>query len=150
MGGKKKGKNKSATSQWGGKREGAGRKTREAETLFDVDVALEKMKAWAEKEDKTLDDILLLIAYGKSSQVTIRDRLAAIKIFKEFTKKKPGEGDTVSRGPLILHKELMERLHLFPEELLRGRTIILPELKEDPSKVIPIDRGKTKGDNGQN
>ena len=79
----------------------------------------------AKEEGKTLDDILVLIAYGKSSRVSIRDQLAAIKIFKDFTMSKTSEQNvniSDTRGPVI------------------G----LPELKEDPSKVVHLDRSKNQ------
>ena len=69
---------------------------------------------------KTLDDILLSIAYGEGPHASIKtaDRLAAIKIFKEFT---------ISKRKITENKG-----DQFP-----GPTIYLPEMLPDPAKVVP-------------
>ena len=81
-------------------------------------------KKRAKEEGKTLDEILLDIAYaqvgGIEAKVDVRERLAAIKLFKDFTMAKSTEQ----------HLEVTDS---------RGPGIYLPEEKPDPAKVIPID-----------
>ena len=73
----------------GGKREGAGRKP---ETLsgFQVHEMLMTAKKWAKDQGKTIDDILMYIVYDKKT--TDNARLAAIKLFKDYTIPKIKEG----------------------------------------------------------
>ena len=95
------------TPKHGGKREGSGRKP---ETLSQTQVKamLAAAKRRAKLESQTIDDILLDFIYAKSKgincEVPIRDRLAAIKIYKDFTMSKVTEQHqevTINKGPVI-------------------------------------------------
>ena len=99
----------------GGKRAGAGRKP---ETLSGKQVheMLMTAKKWATEQGKTIDDILMFIIYDKKT--TDNARLAAIKLFKDYTIPKIQEGG---------------------ETDVTGLQIYLPTHVED-GKVIPIDR----------
>lgn len=99
---------------WGGAREGAGRPT---ETLSGSQVRemLQKAKERAEKEEKSIDDILLDIIYAQDGKRG--ETLAAIKLFKDKTMAQMKEGgETDSQGP----------------------GVYLPGERPDPAKVIPI------------
>lgn len=70
----------------------------------------------AKKEGRTLDEVLLAIAYHAEN---LTHRLAAIKIFKEYTIPKVSEKKV----------EINEK---------QAPKIYLPAKKPDPAKVIPI------------
>lgn len=84
----------------GGYREGAGRK-RETLSVRQVSDMLAKAKAWAEKEGETIDDILLNFIYDE--ELTAKDRLASIKLWKEYTIAKLQEGGEIDEvaGPAV-------------------------------------------------
>jgi hypothetical protein len=84
----------------GGYREGAGRK-RELLSVRQVSEMLAKAKEWAEQEGKTIDDILLMFIYDK--ELTAKDRLASIKLWKEYTIAKLQEGGETDEalGPAV-------------------------------------------------
>ena len=85
-------------STHGGAREGAGRPK---ETLSQAQVRemLRKAKEWAEKKGQDIDDILLQMIHEGEND---RDRLAAIKLWKEYTIAKIQEdGPTDRMGPAI-------------------------------------------------
>lgn len=105
--------------QWGGNREGAGRPT---ETLSQnqIRVMMETAEKYAEETGKTIDDVLCLIIYSKES--VIRDRLAAIKLFKDKTMATISEGGDADR------------------EL--GPAIYLPEERPSVDNVVNIDAAK--------
>ena len=73
---------------WGGKREGSGRK---ADTLTAVLVKkmLAKAKKFKGKYGEDLDDILLGMIYDRNNST--RDRLAGVKMCKDFTMAKISE-----------------------------------------------------------
>lgn len=103
----------------GGARAGAGRKRKKKLGLTDPQI--DRMLLAAEKVEKetgvSIDEILVRIIY--SSQSMIREKLAAIKIFKEYTIMRKSELDinvTQQVGP----------------------TIGLPELKPLPDNVVSI------------
>lgn len=101
----------------GGERAGAGRKPGYSPAKLPLSVAqveemLEKAKAYAVKYGKTIDEILLEFIYGVTEiplvdsgdkdiisvltkKVGTRDRIACIKLWKEYTSKlaEGGEGD---------------------------------------------------------
>ena len=120
----------------GGKREGAGRKLGYSPGKLPLSVAqveemLEKAKAYAKKYGKTIDEILLDFVYGVteipliseddkdilqvlSRKVGTRDRIACIKLWKEYTAPKiteGGEGDQ-ELGPAVFLPEKHPRLEL--------------------------------------
>lgn len=83
---------------------------------------LQTAKKFAKRTGKTVDDILLEFIYGETidgepMKIGQRDRLAAMKLFKDHTSIKPGEGGEAD-------KQL-------------GPTIYLPEHKA-PDNVTPI------------
>lgn len=100
---------------WGGKREGSGRKK---ETLSGNQVRemLAKAKKYAEKHGKTIDEILLDIIYAEETGV--KDQLAGIKLWKEYTIAKIQEGGDTDT------------------EL--GPNIFLPEKRPDTSNVVEL------------
>ena len=101
----------------GGKRPGSGRKPKYMLTEYQIQQMHKKAKKRAREEGKTIDDILLDVIYytGKSE---LREKLAAIKLLKEYTLQKHTEKDVnvnINHGPVI------------------G----LPEMRPDPAKQIP-------------
>ena len=108
-----------ATENRGGKREGAGRKP---ETLSgrQVKEMLKTAKEWAKEQGKTIDDILMYIIYDKKTNDN--SRLAAIKLFKEYTIAKIQEGGEMDK--------------------VLGPTIYLPEQKPTLAAVTDIKEAK--------
>lgn len=105
----------------GGARPNSGPK-RQTLSVRQVQEMLDRAEARAEKEGgKTLDDILLDIAYSDSEKTP--ERLAAIKIYKANSMVKPNEGG-----------EADQQL---------GPGIFLPDQRPDPAKLYAIDGGKT-------
>lgn len=107
----------------GGHREGSGRKSVYAISDVEAKKMLKEARARAKNEGgKSLNSILLDIAYAKIEgpdggkvKVDVRDRLAAIKVYKEFTMGRHTENRTTieDKRPII------------------G----LPEMKPDPARV---------------
>ncbi len=104
----------------GGARPGAGRKP-ETLSVRQVRLMLERAEAKAEEHGKTLDDVLLDIAYSAEEKTS--DKLAAIKIFKTHTMIKLNEGGDAD-------KEL-------------GPAFFLPDQRPDPAKLHVLPGGKT-------
>lgn len=71
---------------------------------------------YAKKHKKTLDMVLMDFAYDDS--LPVRDRMAAIKLFKDKTMAPISEGGDADSQ--------------------LGPSIYLPEMKPDPGKVVPI------------
>lgn len=92
------------TENRGGYREGAGRKP---ETLSARQVAemLRKAKKWAKENGEEIDDILLSFIYDKG--LSVKDRTACIKLFKEYTMMKLQEGGETDKalGPAVFLPE---------------------------------------------
>ncbi len=84
----------------GGRRAGAGAKP---QTLSgrQIQAMLNKAKKWAKEQGKDIDDILLFLIYN--SKTTDRDRLASIKLWKDYTMARISEGGEADRqlGPSI-------------------------------------------------
>lgn len=119
----------------GGKRAGAGRKPGYSPKKLPLSVAqveemLEKAKDYAKKYGKTIDEILLEFIYGVTEipiveegktevleilkrKVGTRDRIACIKLWKEYTSKlaEGGDGDQ-SLGPAVYLPGKNPRLEL--------------------------------------
>ena len=126
-------------NRWGGVRPGSGRKPAYMLTDNQIKAMLRTARKKAKVEGKTLDDILLEIIYNtrafeielKSGKkkielaVPTKERLAAIKLFKEFTMSKHSEKD----------------INIIDA---RGPKVGLPEMKPDPAKLISIEGGKKK------
>jgi len=95
----------------GGKRKGAGRP---AETLSGSQVKemLSTAKRWAVDQGKTIDDILMYIVYDKKT--TDNARLAAIKLFKDYTIPKIKEGGETDKaiGPAVFLPDRHPRLEV--------------------------------------
>ena len=113
---------------WGGTRPNSGRKT---ETLSgrQVQVMLDKATEYEKKSGHSLDDILLMIIYGDKFQgdkVPLKDRVACIKLFKEYTMARLTEG-----GDIDNQIEM---------------PVWLPEKKQDPAKLVNIDDHRDKDD----
>ncbi len=83
---------------------------------------LAKAKRWAREKGKDVDDILLDIIYGVEA-VNSRDRLAAIKLWKDYTMARISEGGETDKS--------------------LGPQIYLPESRPDPAKVVPIREEKS-------
>lgn len=117
MSGTKKDPNK-VHNNWGGKRAGSGRKSSFEITDSQVSAMLRCAKKRAKEENKTIDDVLLDIVYGRIAyevegrggkkkivfDIDPRDKIAAIKLFKEFTMARKSQVDKTVRtieGPAI-------------------------------------------------
>jgi hypothetical protein len=110
----------------GGKRPGAGRKELPPPDPALVAFTITKIKEWAEKEGRHIDDILLAFAYGQQEagwKLTTADRLKAIEMLKKYTVPTKSEKDVKIKTDI-------------------GPTIGLPPVRTDPAKIIPIDGGK--------
>lgn len=87
----------------GGARPGAGRKpTLDAGLSAHATAALRrKVRRYARKYGKDPDDLLLDVIY--SQEEATRDRLAAMKLLKEYTAPKPQEGGAADKalGPAV-------------------------------------------------
>jgi hypothetical protein len=104
----------------GGAREGAGRKP-ETLSVRQVQAMLDRAADHAKKNGKTIDDVLLEIAY--STEEKTADRLAAVKIFKTHTMAKLNEGGET--------------------DVALGPAFFLPEQRPDPAKIHVLPGGKT-------
>ncbi len=114
------GKVKKATG-WGGKRANqTGRPPKYMLTDYQIEQMHKKAKKYAKEQGKTIDEILLDIIYFTGRTET-REKLAAIKLFKDYTMQKSTEKDVninVNQGPVI------------------G----LPEVRPDPAKEIQTEK----------
>lgn len=128
---KKKDPNKEY-GNWGGRRAGSGRKRQTLEvTDKQVKAMLTTARKKAREEGKTIDDILMDIIYGKLAyevekrggriqiifEVTPKDKIAAIKLFKEFTMARKSQVDKTVRK-------------------IEGPAIGLPPMRQDPALKI--------------
>ena len=106
----------------GGARPGAGRPKKTTSQQL-VDSMLATGKEWAKREGKSLDDLLLAIAYAKDDfeKVTIAQRIKAVSLFKQHTMA------SVSESHIDVTKHSGPGIYL-PEEL--------PE--DVPANVTPI------------
>jgi len=105
-------------SRWGGKRQGAGRPRKKLDAN-QVQAMRDAEEKYAQKYGKTLDDLLCEIIFEDEidgQPVTIRNKMAAIKLFKGYTMRCPDERDLVAA----------------PEE----PPIWLPPQDPDPAKLI--------------
>lgn len=95
----------------GGRRPGAGAKP---QTLSGRQIKnmLKKAKKWAKEQGKDIDDILLYLIYN--STTSNRDRLASIKLFKDYTMARLIEGGETDKvlGPSIFLPKEHPRLEL--------------------------------------
>jgi hypothetical protein len=114
-------------SKWGGYRPGSGRKPTYMTTEYQVKKALQKARKKAKETGKTLDDILLEIAYADGVKANVRDQLAAIRLFKDLTQTKTSEQN-------INVKQT------------NGPVIRLPEAKPDPALALVNNRIRAKKD----
>lgn len=103
----------------GGFRAKAGR-PKETLSYNQVREALDKAAEYVEMTGKTIDEILLDFIYDlvPNEEVVTRDRLAAMKLWKDCTRVKISEGSEAD-------KEL-------------GPEFYLPERRPDPAKIVPI------------
>lgn len=102
-------------SGWGGARPNSGPKKQTLSAL-QVQIMLDKAKEYAKKYKKTVDDILLQFIY--SEELNEKDRIACIKLWKEYTVAKLQEGGETDNA--------------------LGPQVYLPEEKPDPSKVVQL------------
>jgi hypothetical protein len=111
----------------GGARKGAGRKGI-GPSQKEVNAMKRAARKRAKEEGKGIDDVLLDIIYAKvdgiSSTVGVRDRLAAIKIWKDCTIAK------------------MQQKDVTVDDKREQGPVVLPERRPDPAKVVAIDGGK--------
>lgn len=103
-------------SGWGGARQGAGR-PKQTVSAEQIERMILKAKKFAEEKGKDLDDLLLEMAYDVGN-VSDKDRLACIKVFKEYTIAKMQEGGEADKSI--------------------GPGIYLPGEKPDPTKVVEL------------
>lgn len=95
---------KEKITKWGGKRAGAGRKPKYMSTDYQIRQMMRTARRKARETGKTLDDVILEIAYGEIKGVTVANQIAAIRLFKENTMAKRSEQDihvTKKSGPVI-------------------------------------------------
>ena len=96
----------------GGYRAGAGRKPQRGSTLTATAVAkmLRKARKAAKVYGKDVDDVLLGFVYDEETRTA--DRLAAIKLWKEYTSAKMTEGGAADKelGPALFLPEQRPRL----------------------------------------
>ena len=109
----------------GGARPGAGRPKKTTSQAL-VDSMLAAGKEWAKREGKSLDDLLLAIAYAKDDfdKATIAQRIKAVSLFKQYTMA------SVSESHVNVTKHSGPGIYL-PEEVEEGA----------PANVIPIKKG---------
>lgn len=104
----------------GGARPGSGRK-KETLSQNQVNEMLSDAKKRAKEKGQSINDILLDIIYTdhkRSKTVTVKDRLAAIKLWKDFTMSKVSEQNV-------------------NVQTVQGPSIGLPPMREDPAlKVV--------------
>ena len=139
MAGKKKAPNRQAGSNWGGQRGGSGRPPKVAISQYQLDQMLAKAEKWAKKhKGMTVDDYLLKWIYGEvedNFKLTMRDRIACAKIWKDYTMAKVQEKninvDNKPLAPCIVDSETGEIISGSPDS-----GIILPKPKPDPAKLI--------------
>lgn len=110
----------------GGKRAGSGRKSLLAKWDSNPKDMVKAAQEYAKEQGRSIDDVLLDIIYHAP---VVRDRLAAIKVFKEFTIAK------VSESKVEVTKKQAPKIYL-------------PERKPDPAKVVPINK-KIGGKSGK-
>ena len=143
MAGKKKTPNRPTDSNWGGKRSNqTGRPPKVAISQYQLDQMLAKAEKWAKKhKGMTVDDYLLKWIYGEVEddfKLTMRDRIACVKIWKDYTMAKVQEkninvGKTYP-GPIIYDPD--EGNRIISGEPSLGPDIFLPKEMEDPAKTI--------------
>lgn len=105
-------------NSWGGARPNSGPKSNKPTvTERQVKRMLAEAMARAKKEGKTIDGVLLDIIYDADGKVP--DKLAAIKLFKDFTMAKTSESNVNVKK-------------------VNGPAIGLPASKPDPAKLVPI------------
>ena len=125
----KKGQVGDKTENRGGKRSNpGGRPPNVTISQYQVDQMLKKAEKWAkERKGKTVDDILLMCIYGEQEpgwKMTMRDRIACMKIWKEYTVAK------------------VQEKNINIDDKWQGPHIGLPPSRTDPAKIIPIEGGK--------
>lgn len=109
---------------WGGARAGSGRKPKYMMTDTQVRNMMKTARKKAKEYGRTLDEVLIDIAYGKEGKPTVKEQLAAIQIFKSHTMAKQSEQNiTVSKD--------------------RGMAVRLPPKRPDPALQI-VKGGKTE------
>jgi hypothetical protein len=155
MAGKKRQPGKTQENRGGKRSNPGGRPPKVAISQYQLDQMLAKAEKWAkEHKGMTVDDFLLKWIYGEVEddfKLTMRDRIACVKIWKDYTMAKVQEKNiNVGKkhlGPIIYDPETREIISGNPDS-----GIILPKTKEDPAKrihqkpnpkkVIPIDGKK--------
>ena len=95
--------NQSKNSNWGGKREGAGRNT-ETLSMSQIRKMRKTSKKYAKKYGQTEYEILQDFIRGtgeRGSQATVKDSIACLKIWLDYTIAKPEEGGETDKelGP---------------------------------------------------
>lgn len=102
-------------SGWGGKRDGAGRH-KQTLSMAQIEHMFKRAKFYEEKNGKSIDDVLLDFIY--SEKTPDKDKIACIKLWKEYTIAKMQEGGSAD------------------SEL--GPNVYLPSEKPDPAKVLKL------------
>jgi hypothetical protein len=114
----------------GGYRPGSGRKPDKPSSYEDITRMKRAAKKRAKLEGKTLDDIVLDIAYanvnGIGCKVEVRDRLLAVRLYKEFSQPKISE----------------QNVNVKKTE---GPTVYLPALDKENAKVIEGGKAESNG-----
>jgi hypothetical protein len=105
----------------GGARKGAGRKPAKSMCEEQVKKMLSTAERYQAKHGKSIDEALLDIVYSHESDM--KEKLAAIRIFKNFTmeklKEETDDGQSAQTGPQFY----------------------LPERRPDPAKVVQLKPG---------
>ncbi len=129
----------------GGKREGAGRPPASKEEAR-LKQMITDLRKWEEETGKTINDELLRIFF-MGRKISVKDKIMIARLFNECTIPRQSQKDVTVRnpnqGPLIFSEEEYEKFKRgeFPAALTQGK-IILPEMKPDPAKVVPLELKK--------
>ena len=129
LGGKMSGKPKSS---WGGTRPGAGR-PKQSISVRQVNAMLRKGRKWAKDTGYDIDDFLLAVIGADTEllgvdSVSMKDRIACAKLWKEYTMARVTEQNINEPKPL-------------------GPVICLPPIKgEDPALAVVKCSGQVKTD----
>jgi hypothetical protein len=129
MAGKKRQPGKTQENRGGKRSNQSGRPPKVTISRYQLDQMLAKAEKWAkEHKGKTVDDFLLMCIYGEQEpgwKLTMRERIACAKIWKEYTMAKVQEKNINIDRPM-------------------GPTIYLPKSRPDPAKIITIEGGKKR------
>jgi hypothetical protein len=149
MAGKKRQPGKKQENRGGKRSNQTGRPPKVAISQYQLDQMIAKAEKWSKKhKGMTVDDYLLKWIYGEVEddfKLTMRDRIACVKIWKDYTMAKVQEKNIsvgkTNYGPTIIDRDSEGRTYVVsgnPEG-----PIFLPRMRPDPAKEI-LSKRKTK------